>query len=456
VARHPAAAASSPLTAAEFDRLMARLGPFEAAPGLAVAVSGGPDSLALVLLASNWAKARGGRAVGLTVDHGLRPEAGAEARQVGRWLAARGISHTVLRWRGPKPATNLQAAARAARYRLLEGWCRKQAVLHLLLAHQREDQAETFLLRLGRGSGLDGLAAMAPVVEGAAVRLVRPLLTVGRARLVATLEAAGQSWFEDPSNRDPRHARVRLRALLPDLAREGLTDERLARTAEALGRARRALDDATARLLAIAVCVDPAGYAVLERGPLMAASEEVALRALGRLLQCMGGGDYGPRLERLERLYREIVKTGLPAARTLGGCRILRLVRRSSERLLICREPGAIADERPVTPGAEVMWDRRFYVCLSKYSRNIRRSVRLGALGERGWASLVRGRAAPPVPGLPSAVRASLPALRGLEGLLAVPHLSPGRNGNETGTVYVRRLTFCPLRPLAAGPVTVA
>ncbi len=159
----PCAAA---IDAAAFDALMAPLGPFEPAPRIAIAVSGGPDSLALCLLADRWARARGGVAFGLTVDHGLRPESGAEAAQVRRWLAARGMAHRTLRWKGAHPLSAIQEQARAARLALLTGWCRRAGVLHLLLGHQREDQAETALQRLVRGSGIDGLAAMALAPPG--------------------------------------------------------------------------------------------------------------------------------------------------------------------------------------------------------------------------------------------------------------------------------------------------
>lgn len=450
------AAAAPPLGPAEFDRLMVPLGPFEAAPRLAVAVSGGPDSLALVLLVHAWATARGGEAIGLTVDHGLRAESAAEARAVARWLKARRIRHRVLRWCGEKPRANLQAAARAARYGLLESWCRGRGILHLLLAHQREDQAETFLLRLGRGSGVDGLAAMAPAVETGSVRLLRPLLEVSRARLCASLESAEQGWIEDASNQDPRHARVRIRALLPALAREGLDVARLTATAERLGRARQALEAWTARLLAAAVTLDPAGYAVLAREPLATEPTEVGLRALAGLLRCVGGGAYGPRLERLDRLYRQLVEKGLPMARTLGGCRLLRLDPRRADRVLVCREAGTILGEVMAVPGATAEWDGRFALAFAPRLPRAHGPVRLAALGAAGWAEVARRapdlRASP----IPVPVRPSLPALHDLEGVLAVPHLSYGRDGGKAGTVYVRDLAFRPPWPLATGAVTVA
>ncbi|MGH6981766.1 MAG: tRNA lysidine(34) synthetase TilS, partial [Stellaceae bacterium] len=200
-----------PVAAPEFADAMAALGPFERRPRVAVAVSGGADSMALLLLAREWAAARQGDVTALTIDHKLRPEAAKEARRVARWCKARGVVHRTLAWRGKKPKGDIQAAARAARYRLLEDWCVDAGVLHLLLAHHQDDQAETFLLRLARGSGLDGLAAIAPVAERPGCRLLRPLLAMSHGRLVATLEARGQVWLDDPSNDNERYARVRMR-----------------------------------------------------------------------------------------------------------------------------------------------------------------------------------------------------------------------------------------------------
>src|SRR3546814_569603 len=183
---------------------------------------------------------RDGSVIALIVDHRLRPDSAAEARTVAGWLAGRGIACRILTHEGGPPAGNLQSAARAMRYRLLAGWCAAAQVLHLALAHHREDQAETLLLRLARGSGVDGLAAMAPVVELPDLRLLRPLLDVPRGRLKATLDRLGQPFVEDPSNRNHAFSRVRLRVLSPTLAAEGLDTGRLYATARSTGRARDA------------------------------------------------------------------------------------------------------------------------------------------------------------------------------------------------------------------------
>jgi tRNA(Ile)-lysidine synthase len=301
---------------------MAALGAFPGHPDLAVAVSGGADSLALVLQAQRWTAAQGGRLLALTVDHGLRPEAAREALQVKRWLAARGIAHRTLRWRGPKPKANLAAAAREARYALLFAACRRARFRALALAHHREDQAETFLLRLGRGSGVDGLAAMAPVSERDGIALLRPLLDMPRGRLRAALAAAGQDWIEDPGNADPARARTAVRALLPALAAAGLPAARIAATAARMRRARQALEQATEDLLAAAFSFGTAGDCRVDRARLAAAPAEIALRALDRALRRVGGRDLPPRLERLERALAKVLTPGFRPA-TYSGCRFL-------------------------------------------------------------------------------------------------------------------------------------
>lgn len=429
---------AAPLSEHEFARLMAPVGPFEPAPALAIAVSGGSDSLALTLLADAWARGRGGGVHALTVEHGLRPESAAEARQVHGWLASHDIAHAILPWRGPKPTRALQATARAARYDLLGGWCQAHGILHLLLAHHLEDQAETFLLRLGRGSGLDGLAAMAAIAERPGVRLLRPLLGVHRARLAATLARRGQDWIEDPSNRRADQARARLRAALPALGADGLAVARLAATAQAMGRARAVLEGSVAEALVRAAWIHPAGYAEVVPEPLMEAPPEVGLRALGRCLAAVGGAAYPPRLARLERFHAAIAG-GLERARTLGGCRIVR----HRGRLLICREPAAARQEIRLVPGAGARWDGRFEVAVAASAP---RGLTLRCLGREEWRRIAD--AAPWIAAVPPPARAALPAVWRLGRPIGVPVGSdgfPGAEGGEPGPV---RLVFKPPRAL--------
>ena len=172
-----------------FDAAMAAFAPYEARPHLAVAVSGGSDSMALALLAHAWAKARGGQVTAITIDHGLRAGSDREAAQVDTWMRARGIDHEVLPWTGPKPATGRQRRARDARYALIDSCCQRRHILHVLLGHTADDQAETYLMRLCHQSRPDGLAGMSAVRELRHCRVLRPLLGISREDLRAMLRA---------------------------------------------------------------------------------------------------------------------------------------------------------------------------------------------------------------------------------------------------------------------------
>ena len=416
-----ASSPAGPISPEEFAARMDRLGGFEARPRLAVGVSGGADSLGRARLAQGGAAGRGGTVLALTVDHGLRVESAAEAAKVGGWLQARGIPHAVLRWDGEKPATGIQAAARAARHRLLAERCRDEGILHLALAHHRDDQAETVLMRFARGSGIDGLAGMAPVRAAGAVRVVRPLLDLPQERLVATCRAFGQEWVEDPSNCNPIFARARLRAAGQVLAAEGLDPLRLADLARRAARARNALETGTAALLAESAEVHPEGWLRLNPKALLEAPEEVGLRALVRCIAATGGAPYPPKDEAAERLFAEIAGGGF-RGRTLGGCRIL--PRRG--HLVIAREPVGVTERLSLGPGGEVWWDRRFAVRLAAGEGG---PVTVAKLGREGWRMMPSARPDSGRIGLPEPVRETLPALWDGNGLAAVPHLGFSRPG---------------------------
>lgn len=368
----------------------------------AVAVSGGADSLALLDLAA----ALGRPFTALTVDHGLRPESAGDAAHVGRAAHALGVPHHVLRWEGEKPRSNLEAAARAARYRLMTAWCVAHRVPALLTAHTLDDQAETFLMRLARGSGVDGLAAMAERQDFAGLALVRPLLDVPRARLKARLVEKGLSWVEDAMNADPQFLRVRVRQAGAVLEGLGLTPARLGETARVMRRARVALEAESDTLFQAAVRVAREGHCDLAVETLAAAPDEVALRVLSRVLMGVGGLVYRPRHERLERLY-DHVREGLKAGgRTLGGCRIQPLKGGAAR---VQREAARI-DTAPVVlaPGARALWDGRFTVMLAPCALEGPAEVRaLGPLAVRALEAM--GDRAPDA--CPAGLRATLPGL---------------------------------------------
>ncbi|UHC16426.1 tRNA lysidine(34) synthetase TilS [Methylobacterium currus] len=299
--------------------------------GAVLAVSGGPDSTALMGCAALCGA--GIPLVVATVDHGLRPASAAEAEEVAGLAARLGFAHRVLAWTGPKPPARLQEAARAARYRLLADLAREAGVDLVLTAHTLDDQAETVLMRLCAGSGPAGLAGMAPARALDGLTLGRPFLGIPKARLVATCEDQGWPFVRDPSNIDPRFGRARLRRLLPLLAEEGLTAERLARLAARLRRDEAALGDAAEAALSDLRRSDPGGEGrlVLDGTGLAALPEAVALRSIALAVVAFQGdagrqGEapaYPPRLERLERIVLgEILpalRQGLPCRRTVAG-----------------------------------------------------------------------------------------------------------------------------------------
>ena len=278
-------ASNEPLGADEVDGLFAPLLRGPEPPKAALAVSGGADSTALMVLFAEWLQRAGhdiSRHTVLTVDHGLRAEASAEADAVAAQARALGYRHAVLAWREDKPATGIQSAARRARYRLMGAYMAAHAIPVLLTAHTRDDQAETVIMRLARGSGLDGLGAIVPCVdiadlgadavrEAGAITVVRPLLDVPKSRLVASLRARNRTWIEDPSNQSPAYERARLRAARASFAALGLSDQMLALSARRLQRARRALDAAADRFCETgAVVADATGYIAVDRTRLRA------------------------------------------------------------------------------------------------------------------------------------------------------------------------------------------
>jgi tRNA(Ile)-lysidine synthase len=307
---------------------------WKAAPAIVLAVSGGPDSIALMWLAARWRStlAHGPRLIAVTVDHGLRTEAAREARDVKRLARRLDLPHQTMRWTGAKPKTGMPAAARTARYRLLAQAARAHGATHILTAHTRDDQAETLLMRLLRGSGIAGLASMARESERDGVRLARPFLHVAKAQLVATLKKAKVDFADDPTNRDPNYTRPRLRALMPGLAAEGGDSRNLARLASRLARANAAVEvlaDGAERYLALRArdASDPGFDANMFAAEAFAAMpEEIRLRLLLRAIDRVGHegpaelGKVEALLSALDRAVMEKTAGRAPKLRqTLAG-----------------------------------------------------------------------------------------------------------------------------------------
>jgi tRNA(Ile)-lysidine synthase len=378
-----AAEPTGPIGNAELSALFAPLGDVSR---IALAVSGGGDSLALLDCIDRWRRSRGAPpdVIALTVDHGLRQSSPTDAATVASICRERGVEAKILRWPGPKPQGDIEAAARAARYRLLLGGAREAGASHLLLAHHRDDQAETLLLRLARGSGLFGLAAMRREIAVDRVMIFRPLLGIARARLAETVAVAGLQPLEDVMNTDPRFARARLRRIMPLLAADGIDSAGLAATAGRLAEAAEALDSAAGGLIAAAVDCDDMATVAITPERFFGAPAAVWLRSFVRLLLAVGGELYPPRHERLRDLA-EAMKSregGARFKRTLAGA----VVEWRGGRLVIYREIGRNGlPEIRLEPGFQGIWDHRFDIALGSDAPG---GLRLAALGETGRRAL--------------------------------------------------------------------
>lgn len=347
-------AAALPSVARSLENIQSHFLPSKVLRSIAVAVSGGADSMALAHYLIAWAVDRKIHVHLLTVDHGLRAESVAEALQVRDYVARyvgknqwTHVSHEILTWRGRKPKARLQEAAREARYGLMANYCAQNRIPILFLAHHADDQAETVLFRLAKGSGLDGLGGMAACIDYSnQLKLLRPCLQVTHAQLIEYCQAHGIEWVEDPSNQQDRFARVRLRQSADVLAREGLTSLRLSQTAARLMRARHALDQLTEKIEKRAVVKKDSHSIDFKLTAILAMPEECLIRILSYHLQHIGLLEkkaksprvYPPRLEQVEILASHILLQGDGfKGATLAGC-VLKVNKR--QKLFTIRREG--------------------------------------------------------------------------------------------------------------------
>jgi len=364
---------------------------------VAVAVSGGSDSMAalhLMTQAGFWPHA-------VTVDHGLRAEAGQEAAFVAGVCDRLDVPHVTLRWEHGAIEGNLQDAARVARYRLIAEWATAEGISHVALGHTADDQAETFLMRLARGAGVDGLSGMRGRWDEGRVTFTRPFLSQTRAALRVYLERHGQPWVDDPSNADARFERVRARQVLAQLMPLGITAEVLGGVAGNLSDVRQALEAHCAEV-ARTITTPALGEVVFDRRGLMAAACEVRRRLLVGALRWVASAPYPPRADKVAALEHAIV-TG--ADKTLAGCRITV----SEDTVRVFREARAVRD---LVCGTRAVWDNRWV-----FEGPHEQDLEIRALGAEGLRACTDWRNT----GLPRAVLIATPSIWRGHDLISAP-----------------------------------
>jgi tRNA(Ile)-lysidine synthase len=440
---------------AEFMALMRACPRALGAKRIAVGVSGGGDSMALVLLAATWARQHNIVITALTVDHGLRAEAADEARLVGQWLGARGICHQILTVKAPRPSAGLQNVARNWRFAAFDTWCRANSAGPILLAHTLEDQAETLWLRAMADSGPDGLGAMRAENRVAGMSIARPLLSVSKKRLIATCKAHGQTWIEDPSNRDSNFTRVRLRALAPVAAAHGLGSDTARRITSTMAKARVAIDQHCAAFMREYGGITPAGIAWINGRAFSGLLPAFGDLLLSRLCSMVGGGAFPPRRRRVTGLADALRSNCQPLTRTLGGCVISR---RRDGQVHMFREAAPCARPTRLEPGRTTRWDNRFE---ARWLGS--KAVYLGALGEPGWTWMKHNESnfegLEFLAELPHAARLTIPVIRELDGTASVPHFVLGDGVELTAFGSPLEIGFSPdsdwsstlIKPFSAG-----
>jgi tRNA(Ile)-lysidine synthase len=305
----------------DFDIILNGLAGIPRGGKIAVGLSGGPDSMALCWLVAHWAKSHDVSVHAITVDHGLRAESAAEAAQVGAWVKDwPNIHHVVLRWEGDKPDSRILEEARAARYNLMQSYMMNHGIAHLCIAHHQDDQAETFLIRLAKGSGLDGLAGMKPSQAYGQITLLRPLLDESKEALISLCHDNNIPFVNDPTNGNEKYMRPRLRAARAVLEEEGLTSKRLAVTSKRLARAQMALSQMSDQAFDAHV-QSSEDSCKLSLENLRALPDEIAVRVILKIMDRLNPeGDYGPRMEKVENLVERILRDPSFNGATLGGC----------------------------------------------------------------------------------------------------------------------------------------
>lgn len=372
---------------------------------MGVAVSGGSDSLALLHLLNEFCDKQNVKLHAVTVNHGLRAEAGEEARTVANQCASIGVPHDTLLWKEWAGKGNLQQAARDARYSKIADWARDLRIDTIAVGHTADDQAETILMRLARRSGVDGLAGMNSRMVRNGITWVRPLLRTRRDLLRLYLEGRGISWINDPSNDDDRFDRVKIRKALALLEPLGVDADVLSDVADHMLQARKALDWQTFLAAKHIVSIE-AGAVVLDETLLRLQPDEIQRRLIVKAINWVSGGIYPPRTQAVSKLITSL-RAG--QAGTVDGCHI----RRIAARIWVFRELNAVAEHKTMT---QSLWDGRWRIT-PDHPASHAPNLQVRALGMEGLEQSAQWRAT----GFPHVVLQSTPAVWDGPELVAAP-----------------------------------
>ena len=412
-----------------FFKVMDTLGPYEKNPHLAVAVSGGSDSLCLAILAQEWANNRGGKITALIVDHGLRKNSGKECKETQNILKKRKIFSHCFKWKLSKiPKKGVQEKAREFRYNIFEDWCFKKNIVHLLVAHHFEDQKETFLMRLNNNSNIYGLACMPKILFKKNIRILRPLLDLKKKEIIKYLKEKKVNWIEDPTNVSSKYSRNRLRKILPKLEKKGLTDNKLKKILKRAQKERKKIENKLADWLNKYVDINSLGYALINFSSLKLLNKDDFIFIFSRILNMISGSFYVPKSKYVYNFYKKIKSNETINHSNLGGCHIFFF----KERLYVCREIFKKDRKQKINfQFNKIVWDNRFEIEQKKnknflLKKELGKSVFIEQLQKDGWNEiLLKNEKLKKEFMIPNKIILSLPAIKNKKSdVLYVPHLN--------------------------------
>lgn len=323
---------------------------------IAVAVSGGADSMMACYMAKDFCSNHGIELHAVVVDHMLREESSIEAQYVSGFLKDQDVNVVVLKWNGDKPSSNIQAIARNERYKIISSYCKLNGIDHLITGHHADDQAETVFMRIMRGSGVDGISGIKQISKISDINILRPMLSIDKESIIAAIEEVKWAYVDDPSNKNEKFSRVQVRNFLSD-PKWRFMKSKLVLLSKNAGRSRDYLEQQTSFFLRDFCVISPAGTFSINLNAFLSAHEEIALRSLCRILMHVGGSDVPTRLAQLERVYNDLLLNSWKD-RTLFGC----LIRVRRGNLIVIREWDDIPPLTKLIANCEVLWDRRFII----------------------------------------------------------------------------------------------
>ena len=385
---------------------------------IALAVSGGPDSTALMFIFSKSKKIKKDNVTILVVDHGLRKNSSDEANLVKRNAIKIGFKCKILKWAGAKPSSGIQEAARKARYNLMLSWCEKNNIKKLFLAHHLDDQVETFLMRLSKGSGVDGLTSMSKNTIISNLNLIRPFLEISKNRLIEIANSSRLEWVTDPSNLNLSYQRSRMRKLMPSLSKEGIDSHHINLVIKRMDSVKQALKDIVdIDISKFVKNMNDISYS-LSYEAINKLSPEILLRILERIIMVASGSVYPAKRTKVEGILSWLSSDNSIRAKTLGGV----VIRKRKDYVIFYRELKGCQTSEIVYPltSRYLTWDNRFYIKLNKSKK-----VEVRCLGDEG-VSIMKSKKILKKQGLsniPLSAWKSAPSLWSKKRLISVPSL---------------------------------